>query len=126
MSEYLIYRKPIDNVGQFRIYTRFDNRLHTYLFRFELWVYKDMDSNTINLGSIGDDYINTMCYMLMKNVDGLYMFPIANPLTRNAFREFGKILYMEVNRYVSISTPADTTNIMRGIYSSAYGFNLEI
>ena len=85
-----------------------------------------MDSNTINLGSIeDDDYINTMCYMLIKNIDGprLYMFPIANPLTRNAFREFGKILYMEVDRYVSISTPSDTMNIMRGIYSSAYGFN---
>lgn len=87
-----------------------------------------MDSRTINLGSIEDDYINTMCYMLMKSVtDGLrlFMFPIANPLTRNAFREFGKILYMEVDQYVSISAPADTTNIMRGIYSSAYGFNLD-
>ena len=128
MSETLIYQKQIDDVGLFRIYAYHARARHFYSFRFELWVYKNLDTNTITISFGDDDIKNAIDYIVNKSVGYAMvntLFLVPNRLSHSVFcglESNTNILVSESNGTLTFSAPG--AKIGRGLYTSIYNANL--
>lgn len=120
MSERLIYQKPIDDVGLFRVYMKYYRENHVYIYRLELLVCKDLDTNeiTVELSDKDTRALSIIRYAIT------YLLPY--PVSKNPFYEINPILDVDVvfkDNHI-VFYPITNGNINRGVYSSAYILDL--
>lgn len=80
MSEYLVFQKPIEDIGIFRIYCRFNRYLMKNQCRYELWICKELETDNI-LVSLSDKELESFS-QIYKRDKIQYFIPVVNPSTK--------------------------------------------
>ena len=121
MSERLIYQKPIDDVGLFRVYMKYYREYHIYLYRLELLVCKDLDTDEITV-ELSDKDTRALS-IIIPMLNNLFSYPVS----KNPFYEINPILCVRVvfeDNQIVFYPMTSGNNINRGVYSSAYSLYL--